>query len=95
MALGVKLVGAMIDAARFLATCDASTLFEDPDIVKVTAATEHLLNGSKPLARFKKFILPQRASRLIRALRPALKGQSIPFPKETAIESVGDNRYFI
>jgi hypothetical protein len=54
-----------------------------------------LLNGSKPLARFKKFIPPQHAPSLIRALRPALKDQSIPFPEETIIESPANNRYFV
>jgi hypothetical protein len=38
---------------------------------------------------------PQHAPRLIRAIRPALKDQSIPFPEETAIESAVNNRYFI
>src|SRR2546428_3479224 len=72
-----------------------STLFEDPGVVKITAAPAHLLNGSKPLARFKKFIPPQHAPRLISALRPALKDQSIPFPEETTIESAVNNRHFI
>src|SRR5947208_1646070 len=72
-----------------------STLFEDPSVVKITAATAHLLDGSKPLARFKKFIPPQHAPGFISALRPALKDQSIPFPEETIIESAINNRHFI
>src|SRR5207247_2202504 len=71
-----------------------STFFEDPSVVKVIA-TAHLLNRSKPLARFKKLIPPRHAPGLIRALRPALKDQSIPFPEETTIESLANSRYFI
>src|SRR2546422_11665772 len=72
-----------------------SPFFEILGVVKSPAATAHLLNGSKPLARFKKFIPPQHAPRLISALRPALKDESIPFPEETTIESAVNNRHFI
>jgi len=47
--------------------------FEDPSVVKITAATTHLLNCLKPSARVKKLIAPQHAPSLISALRPAFK----------------------
>jgi len=72
-----------------------SRLSEDPSVVKITAVTAHLLNGSKALARPKQFIAPQHAPRFISALRPALKDQRILVPVETTIESLANDRYFI
>src|SRR5581483_1306611 len=70
-------------------------LIEDPSVVKVTTAAAHLFHRSKPPTRFDKFIPPHHTPCLIRALRPAVKDQSLALPEEPAIESLANNRHFI